>query len=94
MVIEEIGIKNFKSFGNARQSVQLNTDKGGLILLVGNNGMGKSLVKTTEIEVDIPIEKFNLQELNNFLEIMGTENNYIEYIRENNSLLYEKYLNQ
>jgi hypothetical protein len=61
---------------------------------VGNNGMGKSLVKTTEIEVDIPIEKFNLQELNNFLEIMGTENNYIEYIRENNSLLYEKYLNQ
>ena len=42
MVIEEIGIKNFKSFGNARQSVQLNTDKGGLILLVGNNGMGKS----------------------------------------------------
>ena len=42
MIIEEIGIKNFKSFGNARQSVQLNTDKGGLILLVGNNGMGKS----------------------------------------------------
>ena len=94
MVIEEIGIKNFKSFGNARQSVTLNTEKGGLILLVGNNGMGKSLVKTTEIEVDIPIDKFNLQELNNFLEIMGMENNYIEYIRENNSLLYEKYLNQ
>jgi DNA repair exonuclease SbcCD ATPase subunit len=42
MIIEEIGIKNFKSFGNARQSVKLNTDKGGLILLVGNNGMGKS----------------------------------------------------
>ena len=78
MVIEEIGIKNFKSFGNARQSVTLNTEKGGLILLVGNNGMGKSLVKTTEIEVDIPIEKFNLQELNNFLEIMGTENNIDE----------------
>ena len=78
MVIEEIGIKNFKSFGNARQSVTLNTEKGGLILLVGNNGMGKSLVKATEIEVDIPIEKFNLQELNNFLEIMGTENNIDE----------------
>lgn len=42
MLIEEIGIKNFKSFGNARQSVTLNTEKGGLILLVGNNGMGKS----------------------------------------------------
>ena len=42
MIIEEIGIRNFKSFGNARQSLQLNTDNGGLILLVGNNGAGKS----------------------------------------------------
>jgi DNA repair exonuclease SbcCD ATPase subunit len=42
MIIEEIGIRNFKSFGNARQSLQLNTDDGGLILLVGNNGAGKS----------------------------------------------------
>lgn len=42
MVISEIGIRNFKSFGNARQSIKLNTDNGELILLVGNNGMGKS----------------------------------------------------
>ena len=42
MIIEEIGIRNFKSFGNSRQSVKLNTEKGELILLVGNNGMGKS----------------------------------------------------
>lgn len=42
MIIEEIGIRNFKSFGNSRQSIKLNTEKGELILLVGNNGMGKS----------------------------------------------------
>jgi DNA repair exonuclease SbcCD ATPase subunit len=42
MLISEIGIKNFRSFGNSRQSVKLNTEKGELILLVGNNGNGKS----------------------------------------------------
>ncbi len=42
MIISEIGIRNFKSFGNSRQSVKLNTENGELILLVGNNGMGKS----------------------------------------------------
>jgi DNA repair exonuclease SbcCD ATPase subunit len=42
MIINEIGIRNFKSFGNSRQSVKLNTEKGELILLVGNNGVGKS----------------------------------------------------
>lgn len=42
MIIEEIGIRNFRSFGNTRQSLKLNTEKGELILLVGGNGMGKS----------------------------------------------------
>jgi len=42
MIISEIGIKNFRSFGNSRQSIKLNTEKGELILLVGNNGNGKS----------------------------------------------------
>jgi DNA repair exonuclease SbcCD ATPase subunit len=42
MVIEEIGIRNFKSFGNSRQSLKLNTESGELILLVGVNGAGKS----------------------------------------------------
>lgn len=42
MIISEIGVKNFKSFGNSRQSVKLSEDKGQLILLVGNNGNGKS----------------------------------------------------
>ena len=42
MLISEIGIRGFKSFGNNEQVVKLNTEKGELILLVGNNGNGKS----------------------------------------------------
>lgn len=42
MIIQEIGIRNFKSFGNSRQSFKLSTEKGELILLVGGNGQGKS----------------------------------------------------
>jgi DNA repair exonuclease SbcCD ATPase subunit len=42
MLISEIGIRGFKSFGNNEQTVKLNTEKGELILLVGNNGNGKS----------------------------------------------------
>jgi DNA repair exonuclease SbcCD ATPase subunit len=42
MIIEEIAIKNFKSFGNSEQILKINKDKGELILLMGNNGNGKS----------------------------------------------------
>ena len=42
MLISEIGIRGFKSFGNAETTVKLNTETGELILLVGNNGAGKS----------------------------------------------------
>jgi len=42
MLISEIGIRNFKSFGNNEQILKLNTEKGDLILLVGHNGSGKS----------------------------------------------------
>jgi DNA repair exonuclease SbcCD ATPase subunit len=42
MVIEQISIKNFKSFGNTEQTLKINTEKGELVLLVGNNGNGKS----------------------------------------------------
>lgn len=44
MVISEIGIKNFKSFGNSVKSLKLNSEKGELILLVGSNGAGKSSI--------------------------------------------------
>jgi exonuclease SbcC len=42
MLISEIGIRGFKSYGNNEQNLKLNTEKGELILLVGNNGSGKS----------------------------------------------------
>jgi DNA repair exonuclease SbcCD ATPase subunit len=42
MLISEIGIRGYKSFGNNEQIVKLNTETGELVLLVGNNGNGKS----------------------------------------------------
>jgi DNA repair exonuclease SbcCD ATPase subunit len=42
MIIKEIGIRGFKSFGNSEQTLKLNVDKGELILLTGSNGNGKS----------------------------------------------------
>lgn len=42
MLISEIGIRGYKSFGNNEQIVKLNTETGELVLLVGKNGNGKS----------------------------------------------------
>ena len=42
MLISELTIRGYKSFGNNEQLIKLNTDKGELVLLVGNNGNGKS----------------------------------------------------
>ena len=42
MLINEISIRGFKSFGNNEQTVKLNTEMGELILLTGSNGNGKS----------------------------------------------------
>jgi DNA repair exonuclease SbcCD ATPase subunit len=42
MIIKEISIKGFRSFGNNEQILKLNTEKGDLILLSGINGSGKS----------------------------------------------------
>lgn len=44
MLIKEIGLRNIKSFGNFRQTITLNLDKGELILLAGRNGAGKSSI--------------------------------------------------
>lgn len=44
MLIKEIGIRNFQSFGNVRQTITLNTEHGELILLSAPNGGGKSSV--------------------------------------------------
>ena len=42
MVISEIGIRGYKSFGNNEQVLKVSTEEGQLSLLVGNNGNGKS----------------------------------------------------
>ena len=42
MLIKELSIRGYKSFGNNQQSIKLNTERGELVLLVGNNGNGKS----------------------------------------------------
>ena len=42
MLINELGIRGFKSYGNNEQVLKLNTERGELILLVGSNGAGKS----------------------------------------------------
>jgi len=42
MIIKSISLKNFKSFGNNKQTVTFNTTTGDLILLSGQNGAGKS----------------------------------------------------
>jgi hypothetical protein len=94
MLIKEIGIRGFKSFGNNEQVVKLNTEKGELILLVGNNGNGKSVIEETEIEINFTLENLNVDEFEIFLEVMGEGNEYIEYIKENNYSLYEQYINQ
>lgn len=94
MFIKEIGIRGFKSYGNNEQILKLNEEKGDLILLVGENGAGKSVIKETIIEIEFDINSLNLKDFNSFLEIMGRERIFIEYIKENNRFLYEQYINQ
>ncbi len=94
MFIKEIGIRGFKSYGNNEQILKLNEEKGDLILLVGENGAGKSVIKETIIEIEFDINSLNLKDFNSFLEIMGRERIFIEHIKENNRFLYEQYINQ
>jgi len=42
MIIKSISLKNFKSFGHNKQTVEFSTTSGNLILLSGQNGAGKS----------------------------------------------------
>jgi DNA repair exonuclease SbcCD ATPase subunit len=44
MIVKNIKIKNFKSFGNNVSEVKLNTNDGEVILLTGQNGAGKSSI--------------------------------------------------
>src|SRR5574344_186743 len=49
MEISKLTIKGFKSFGNKEQTINLNTNKGELILVAGHNGAGKCIRYNTII---------------------------------------------
>lgn len=89
MVISEISIKNFKSYGNSPQTLKLNTEKGELILLVGGNGMGKCVDKKTLIDIDID-DLFITDEIIIFFDTMELGKKFLLYIKENKPNLYEK----
>ena len=89
MLISEIGIRGFKSFGNNEQVVKLNTEKGELILLVGNNGAGKCVDKKTSIDIEINDLQLS-SDLINYLETTDSGRRIFFYIKENNSILYER----
>jgi len=72
MLIEEVTIKGFKSFGNQIQTIKLNREEGELILIVGSNGNGKSVVLSTEIEVEINLDELSDSEKVIFWETMDT----------------------
>ena len=91
MIISEIGIRGFKSFGNNEFVLKLDEDEGKLILLAGKNGAGKSLVQETNINVDIPIDDMDIDDILLLLDTMDSEREIIfKYIKENNISLYEK----
>lgn len=89
MLISEIKIKGYKSFGNNEQTLKLNTENGELILLVGSNGNGKCVDKKTLIELDID-DLYLTDELITFLAETEKGNKIFLYIKEKKPLLYEK----
>jgi ABC-type Mn2+/Zn2+ transport system ATPase subunit len=89
MIISELGIRGFKSYGNNEQILKLNTEKGELILLVGNNGSGKCVDKKTSIDIEINDLQLS-DELIIFLDKTDKGRRILLYIKENNSVLYEK----
>ena len=89
MVISELEIRGFKSYGNNQQSLKLNTEKGDLILLAGNNGSGKCVDKKTCIDVEINDLELSV-ELIDFFDKTVEGRRIFLYIKENNSILYEK----
>ena len=92
MLINEISIRGFKSFGNNEQILNLNTEKGELILIAGQNGQGKCIEENTTIEVEIDDLELN-ENLIKFLLEMGEGRKIFLYIKENKKDLYEKIKN-
>jgi len=91
MLIKEFSLQNFKSFGNNKQTIKLNID-GGLILLSGDNGNGKS-----SLQESIDFSLFGLvrgkerkripqKELPN--RINGSLLSSVKFINDNNDDIY------
>jgi ABC-type multidrug transport system ATPase subunit len=74
MIISELEIKSYKSFGNNPQIIKLNTQKGELVLLAGINGAGKSLIPSTEIEIEFEINDLTEEDRQTFYAIMDRGN--------------------
>jgi energy-coupling factor transporter ATP-binding protein EcfA2 len=89
MIIKEINIRGYKSFGNSEQNLKLNTEKGELVLLVGNNGNGKCVHPETEIEIDIDDLELNSQSIS-FLEETPLGGVILNHIEQNNPELFKK----
>ena len=89
MIISEVSLKNFKSFGNNTQTLKLNTERGELLLLVGNNGNGKCVDEKTLISIDIDDLQLNCETID-FLEKTDVGRKIFLYIKENKQPLYEK----
>jgi predicted ATP-binding protein involved in virulence len=87
MIVKEINIRNFKSFGNNKQSISFGD--GELILLCGKNGHGKCVHESTSIDIDIKDISLT-DEFINFLETTELGNKIYIYIKETNPFLYEK----
>jgi hypothetical protein len=90
MVINKIKIRGFRSFGNNEQIIELESDKGQLILMTGGNGHGKSLQESTNIDIDINLLDLSFDDLILFLDTMEWERDILLYIKKNNRTLYEK----
>jgi len=57
MKIKKIEFKNFASYGNKLQTIEFD-ETGKFYLIVGENGMGKCLDPSSEIEILIEDDEF------------------------------------
>jgi predicted ATPase len=94
MIINSIEIKNFKSFGNEIQRLEL-SNEGNLILMSGRNGAGKCVHPTTEIEIEMNIDKIIINDrLIHFLLTTDLGNKFLLYVKEKDFEKYKSIINR
>ena len=72
MKIELLKFKNFANYGDEVQQIHFNQNLAEFYLILGKNGDGKCLSKSTEIEVDIEDPHIKEQ----FLEFLKKKKNH------------------